>query len=76
MTMVRFAVVCDVCGTRGYEYGGGYSCRECSVQMSDRCACPHAANDETGRALCPSCAKEAEAYSHKETDWEADKHGR
>lgn len=56
--MVRFAVVCDACETRGYEYGGGYSCRECDVEMSDRCACPQSKDEESGRALCPRCASE------------------
>ena len=56
--MVRFAVVCDVCETRGYEYGGGYHCRECGVEMCDRCGCPQAKDEETGRAYCPDCANE------------------
>lgn len=52
--LVKFACICDLCGTRGEEYEPGYTCVECG---RDICGPPCAlwTDDETGRALCWEC---------------------
>lgn len=53
MTLVKFAVVCDLCGTRGEEYGGGYSCDDCMRDVCEDCSAWYV--DGTTRALCWDC---------------------
>lgn len=56
MTLVRFAVTCDVCQTRGEEYAGANSCKGCDRDLCRACEEPGTADDEHGRAMCRDCA--------------------
>lgn len=53
MSMVRFAMLCDVRGKRSPEYTAWWSCRECLLDVCDECSKNQ--DDESGRADCKLC---------------------
>lgn len=56
--IVRFAVICDLCGTREEEYGPAPWCPECGRDVCRKCAVGY--DEETGRAKsCVQCVKGA-----------------
>lgn len=52
--IVRFAIVCDLCGKRGREYMGGLACCVCGRDVCKECAALYDP-DPPGRALCREC---------------------
>lgn len=53
--IVRFAMVCDLCGVRQEEYAGYLSCRECLRHVCPKCAVEYDP-DPPGRAVCKDCS--------------------
>ena len=58
MSLVKFAVVCDVCGKRGEEYGGVLTCTGCGRDVNDCCAV--STDEEKREALCKDCDEHPE----------------
>lgn len=60
MSEVRFAFVCDFCGTRGVEYETMLACRECGLDCCERCTADPGldwdADATRSKALCKECA--------------------
>jgi hypothetical protein len=59
MSIVRFAMICDHCGTRSPEYTPWLTCRECGDEVCNACIVPGSADDESGKATCLRCDEDA-----------------
>ena len=54
MSMVRFAMLCDKCGSRSDEYTGWPHCRECGEDVCPACS-TNPSEDERNLATCNEC---------------------
>jgi hypothetical protein len=57
MSIVRFATICDGCGTRGPEYQAYLHCRECLDDVCPACDVAPERDEERGATLCARCAE-------------------
>lgn len=56
--MVPFAVVCDLCGSRGEEYTGGPTCQECLADVCRDCVARVVRDADEGQnelVICKRC---------------------
>jgi hypothetical protein len=60
MTLVRFATLCDQCGTRSREYTAWPTCAGCHADICSACLSPGSLVETDGeqpeRCLCVPCA--------------------
>jgi hypothetical protein len=78
MSTVPFAVVCDLCGTRGEEYQGAHQCIDCGRDVCNKCGINFDADysyegpEEGWRGaatcLCKPCAAERDRVSDLEAN--------
>jgi primosomal protein N' len=55
MSKVRFASICDDCGSRSDEYVAFPICRVCGDDVCTHCGIESMRDDETGRTTCHKC---------------------
>lgn len=60
MSIVRFASICDLCGSRSAEYSAFPSCGECAADICPKCTVTATLDEESGKALCINCDEEPE----------------
>lgn len=68
MSVVRFAMLCDHCGSRSCEYTPWLTCRECGEEVCNSCIVPDSADDESGKATCLRCNEDTKVQAKTERE--------
>lgn len=56
MSIVRFAMLCDKCGSRSKEYGCHARCKDCDLDICGMCdEEDERTEDEANKTLCHDC---------------------